>query len=903
MDEEYEEAFDDFEIVDNDNDNHNNNDNINADNNDNINADNNENKSSTIKHISNNINELNNLDNDDIDEVEDEKFHKQDNNEDKPTSQRHEENKQSNQVEEVKETNEKAKGIGRKHENKNSMMEDDPKINQKTKTPVSKEYTHKDIIPLTSNEDNKNKLNNTLDLEETHNPHHVARESNVNNTNNMSKILSNMSNIEDDKDDKPVNGNKYGNGKHVDINEDHNLFTEPVDYSKGTSKLFNDNENMNHGLNRGNLTKLQIAEGYYNDVQNQIQKIMAMDDQIKNLESLGQVNNNNNKVYELLNKQNKSLLQNLDKINDILNIVLEASKLTRNKIERPPEKHTVPKNKKGNHSTGFSKQNNTSNTLSTNNNKMVDIYSKEYTRYETRFMTVSNPKYNENLEDTLNTLKSEVTQFEIENRKLLTLQKQSELVFDNKIKNPVYSLETDALNGECNALKFQTSKFMDTVQKNKEKQQQNEDKIKELNEWKTKLVLIAKESYGIDEKEFDSMVSKEKTLIEIKQQTDKKSDILTKMIQSNAKKFEGDITRNEKKIINLETRKSELIKELKMKKMIASENVNLVQKYYSIYNSNNMDFNDLYDNENLPHSRKENNSQAKKISRNIQEEIVEDNGELLETIEISKNQTKNSNFEKDIKCSNVSNVSNVNSNQQLVNENNNESNKVNNKVSTGQLIENKENQVVEKVEEKPAEEKKYITKGKPSFNFNFKNKEAKDSSTASLNLKGDESKTSLIKEEQTKNEETNNDGNTNNINNNNVNINNNTNANNNNTNNSNNANNANNANKAKNTTTEKSSLTQGKDTINEANDKQKDDVNDINFSTRRRQNKPEIENDKSKIETQSENQKPAKDEINEIRQELKKQDIKQEIKQETKQEIKENKDEIEEINVIFKTIL
>ena len=647
------------------------------------------------------------------------------------------------------------RNIQRKIENQKSLNEDNSHLisisKQKSKslTYENNKYSHKDIIPIENidkNEIDKDKynVNNTLDLDEIAPPRNKTKKgSNIHNNNNnnitdMSKILNNIS-IDDHK---PINGNNHGNGngKNVYNNEDNkNLFTEYSKPSKPSQIFSKENSTMNQGRYP---SKLQVAENYYKEVQNQLQRLKELDERIKTYEIEG----NNVKVFDLLNKQNKSLLKDLDKINDILNIVLEASKINKKNYNNPQTvNNPLAKNKKNN--TGFNKSTQ-DNSVNPNENKIVDIYYKEYTRYETRFITVSNPGYNENLEETLNSLNSQVSQYELENRRLKTLQKQSEFVFDNKIKNPVYSTETDNLNNECSSLKVQNEKFLETTQKNKVKIQQNEEKITDLEGWKSKLFIIAKESYGIDEKDFDSIVSKEKTLQELKHHSNKKVEVLTKILQSNTKKYEGDISRNEKKILSLESRKIELIKEIKIKKLISAENANLVQKYYNIYNSN--DINDLLDEDNLPivsvskiDRKKSGSSHIKKIIRNIQEEIIEDNGEFQETtIEVNKDQTHHSNFgligNQEL-SSQSSNLTNIN---KLLSEKKDEINQHN---SITKLDENKPQEVKNKNNSTIAgEEKKPINNSKPNFNFNFRGIDNKDKETQSVGLhKGEASKISI----------------------------------------------------------------------------------------------------------------------------------------------------------------
>jgi len=118
-----------------------------------------------------------------------------------------------------------------------------------------------------------------------------------------------------------------GNGTIQNRLEDReNLQTDYSKYSKQESHLFSNSLHPST-YHIHSPSKLQLAEMYFRDLQKDVEKIISVDVNIKQLESTGQ----SSKAYNVLCVQNKNLLKNLDKINEVLKLVVDSHENKLNK--------------------------------------------------------------------------------------------------------------------------------------------------------------------------------------------------------------------------------------------------------------------------------------------------------------------------------------------------------------------------------------------------------------------------------------------------------------------------------------------------------------------------------------------------------------------------------------------
>ena len=355
------------------------------------------------------------------------------------------------------------------------------------------------------------------------------------------------------------------------------------------------------------LEKLENAENYFRELCYEIKKLSSLDIHAKYLEET----EDELKVIDLYTKQNKALIKSLNKMNEVLDILVENS----TKLVKKDSKNKLPPNNLHNsnstHKTGFCKSKNakiitektiqtTSKDSITSNKKFEEIYSKEYNRFESRYLMVSEPGYLDHLLSVTSHLNSEIAIFEQENKKVMLKQRQTDFMVEKQMKQPNNKLtDIEVLNTECTSIRQLSDKYLETVQKNQEKIKQNEERINELKDWNEKLEVLAKENYfmvGMNEQtNLKSVLSNQKKNKELKVAHEKKVEVLNRILVTNAKKYEADILRNEKKVISLEREKIGLLNNYKSQLPLANEKAGVVKRYHDIMeiNVNNADIHHL----------------------------------------------------------------------------------------------------------------------------------------------------------------------------------------------------------------------------------------------------------------------------------------------------------------------
>ena len=109
---------------------------------------------------------------------------------------------------------------------------------------------------------------------------------------------------------------------------------------------------------------------------------------------------------------------------------------------------------------------------------------------------------------------------------------------------------------DYNKLIRENEKISKKIEEYKIKESDNENKIKQLQEFVEKLRTIAKDMYNITDYENVKIEEKnEKKKEEIKNQYKKRIEILKKKKESNINKYKQEISINQKKITNLQKKK------------------------------------------------------------------------------------------------------------------------------------------------------------------------------------------------------------------------------------------------------------------------------------------------------------------------------------------------------------
>ena len=129
--------------------------------------------------------------------------------------------------------------------------------------------------------------------------------------------------------------------------------------------------------------------------------------------------------------------------------------------------------------------------------------------------------------------------------------------------------------------------------KKKAKKKENDAKIKELNEWKEKLIKIGQDMYNIQEmKDIDLLQKKKNENLEKLIKLKKQYEILENSRKSNIKKYDSIITRNEKDIFDLNDQKTKLMKELEKQLRINDKFGKKINEFYGIKENDDKSNND-----------------------------------------------------------------------------------------------------------------------------------------------------------------------------------------------------------------------------------------------------------------------------------------------------------------------
>ena len=343
--------------------------------------------------------------------------------------------------------------------------------------------------------------------------------------------------------------------------------------------------NHNHyPTNRGMyFSKMDTAEKDYMSLMKKFDNVLLSDEKIEKLES----SNEFDKQVGLLQKQKIKLIKNLEKMNDILNNVIEFSKINvknpnfmkGEKYENPSIKKEIKSNESSNRSSQL--------TASLGDNRLVDIYKQDYLKYLKRYETVSQDQYINRIDETLFKINNEIENLSKENRVLNNRQKSSESKFESKHNHYSQgSISTDLsiINFEYLNQRKLLDNVIDQIDKNKFDIKNNEDKMTDLSLKYNKYKEIAG-FYNIQE---ENIIKNNKPKIKEKIVKVQKFSLTNKMnILYNAsftlkKKYEQYILKNEKTIFHLKNVKLQSVNLYKIKSAIEDELEKEVRRLYDI---------------------------------------------------------------------------------------------------------------------------------------------------------------------------------------------------------------------------------------------------------------------------------------------------------------------------------
>ena len=463
-----------------------------------------------------------------------------------------------------------------------------------------------DINDALNNTDNKNQDNNDDKksnltenrYEDTEKKEGDNNEDNISEIykNNKNKIENNQSTLKFQENEENIINNNINNEGEINNNNINSNNNINQNYNNITS--INNNRNFDSKLHVRNpvpLSKLQIAENKYYQIKAEIEE-KFFNNNLENLDS------NENAKYT------QEMISYLEKLNDVLTQIISNTKIKDQKSGRnksPPQvkdpELLIQEQQK----------------LNDNSEKLIEVYKKQLANLQNRLDIVSNPDYLPNLKYENQQLDREIYDLQIENKKLKNTEKLNDIVISKQNKGENKSaIILKRLKMDYDNIKRQNNNFLQKVEKNKFQEEENEKKINQLNEWVEKLRTIAKDMYNITEYENIKTEEKnEKKLSDKKNVLIKNIEILQKVKNTNQKKYELEISTNEKTISELQETKKNL--ELRLQ----NEKDNFPQ----------------YDNISIPISKNNNNQTTKKKTNNnnspLPEASPQEREEIMKEIE------------------------------------------------------------------------------------------------------------------------------------------------------------------------------------------------------------------------------------------------------------------------------
>lgn len=345
------------------------------------------------------------------------------------------------------------------------------------------------------------------------------------NVNNKNKTNSNSKS----KFNKNINNNLLLiNSSQIDIdNFDESAYnSEPYVLPKKT---------FEHNLYKTNIEKTANS---YNAIKENINKKIF--------------NSNIPDDAESLQNRNFALLEQLDKLNGILDAIVEKKNFTQKKnvnINLRPKKNVKKIN------SSKSQELNIKYSTKEINKKLLQSYIKQYDLLSNKYKKLTEENYVETLKEQMNEVTLSISNLEKENRKLQTLQFKSEYMLKNKFpsQNEMNYMKKST---EYNKLENEYVNIMRKIPRKEDSSKYNEIKINQLSESKESLIKMAKEKYNIENPE--ERISNKKVENKEKYECEAKKRNLEKKIiegKSNIKKYNYQKKENDKFIKKLENDK------------------------------------------------------------------------------------------------------------------------------------------------------------------------------------------------------------------------------------------------------------------------------------------------------------------------------------------------------------
>ena len=470
------------------------------------------------------------------------------------------------------------------------------------------------------------------------------------------KIEENILNNNNQENDNIEKGNTKENqnleNDNISLNQKNKeIISTKSDFQSLIKKknTFNTNDNSIHIHNPVPLSKMQLAENKYYKIKEELNKKYFNNPSFDSVEDTQPLENS---ILE--SKKYKEMISYLEQLNDVLTEILKSSRIQQKEAEKTKKK-TVQKTPEQ----IYQEQQ----KMNDNQEKMIEVYKKQLASLQNRVNQVSKDNFMEELVEKNKRLEEEIEKIRITNKKLNNEQKLNEIVISKQNKNEQEdkaNMLLKRMNMDYTKLVRENEKLSKKIEEYKNKENDNENKIKQLQEFVDKLRTIAKDMYNITDYENVKIEEKnEKKKEETRIQYKKRIEILKKKKESNIHKYQQEIAMNQKKITNLQKQLIEVEKELEIEQanknkrlgipMPSKENV----EDNGVLNNNMNNMNDINNNE---EKIEQNNKEIKRSEDGSYENIISNE----ETNNINGNNTKEANGKEIFDAKDLSNINPMN---------------------------------------------------------------------------------------------------------------------------------------------------------------------------------------------------------------------------------------------------
>ena len=363
------------------------------------------------------------------------------------------------------------------------------------------------------------------------------RKDQMTSTDNNNSLEKKVNNQENDLNDKNYNSK--------------NNFDE-VNYNPNSFISLTVNKNKNSTLSKSDKIILE-----YNKIKVNFNKIISSFNNIKPKNFKSQ-----EKYIRKLSEYNITLLNYLSELSNLLNKLLDNSKLYTSKKILNSSQDSHPKSK-----IIFTNTNNQ--LISENSEKLLTLYEKQYNKINERLNKVKSDEYINNLNLSLSNINKEISLYEKENIEL----KKGQIIFENSLKN-IYSGKTpQSMDNNlqikldlCNKIQNEYIKTSKRIENNKEEIQNNSEKINILNQKCQNLKKMAKDMYDIEQFEaVEKIKKKSKEKKEKIQRKIREFDINIHAMKTNLNKLLTKFSENKRMIEFMEQEKNILIEKYNQK--------------------------------------------------------------------------------------------------------------------------------------------------------------------------------------------------------------------------------------------------------------------------------------------------------------------------------------------------